>query len=76
MIYFFDFPALALAASMRTFRSFFNTLTEPSGLVLFLRVLYAAVSNLLRCFLAWRNLKRSKSFNETRCENKNETKSN
>lgn len=61
------FPAF-FNSWMRTLRSFLSTLTEPSAFVLFFKVLYAMVSNLLRCFLANRNLKRSKSFKAVRCK--------
>lgn len=52
-IYFLPLPLpLALAAAIRTLRSFFKVLAVPSALVLFFKVLYAAVKSLLRAFLA------------------------
>lgn len=57
-------------ASILSLRSFFSTFGVPSYFVRFFNVLYAIVTNLLRCFFANFNLKRSKSFNDARCKNR------
>lgn len=67
MVYFF-FDGLGaldfLSSAIFTLRSFFRMRGVPSAFVRFFKVLYAIVSSLFLCFLAYRSLKRSKSFNE------------